>query len=77
MQGGNMISPKPRGSGRQGSSSAGEWEKWPEEGGTASAGQGQDDDDDLQRAIAASLADPDQGVPALAICAPPADCALL
>ena len=70
MQGGNIISLKPRGSGKQGSSSAGEWEQWPEEAGNAS-GQGKEDDD-LQRAIAASLADPDQGVSAFATCMPPA-----
>ena len=60
MQGGNLLNLKRRGSGRAGSSSAGEWEQWPEEAATVSAGHG-NEDDDMQRAIAASLADPDQG----------------
>ena len=56
-----MISLKPRGTGGRGSSSAGEWEQWPDQADTSSPDQG-NEDDDLQRAIAASLADPNQGV---------------
>ena len=53
---------KPRGSGGQGSNgnSTGQWEQWPDEGAAASSGHA-NEDDDLQRAIAASLADPEQG----------------
>lgn len=61
LQGGNLISLKPRGSavGSSSTHAGGEWEQWPDEAG--SSGQG-NEDDELQRAIAASLADPDQGV---------------
>ncbi len=60
-QGGNLISLKPRGSGGGNRGSAeGEWEQWPDEGGASNSGHGAEDND-LQRAIAASLADPDQG----------------
>lgn len=66
--GGKLISLKPRGSGGQGSNgnSAGEWEQWPDEGAAASSGHA-NEDDDLQRAIAASLADPEQGSASAAI----------
>ncbi|DBA91903.1 TPA: hypothetical protein ACH3X2_003809 [Trebouxia sp. C0005] len=58
---GHLISLKPRGSGGGSRGSAGgEWEQWPDEGGASNSGRGAEDDD-LQRAIAASLADPDQG----------------
>ncbi len=62
LQGGNLISLKPRGSAARGSdgNTAGEWEQWPDEGGASSSRHG-NEDDDLQRAIAASLADPEQG----------------
>lgn len=60
-QAGNLISLKPRGSGGASRGSAGgKWEQWPDEGGASNSGHGTEDDD-LQRAIAASLADPDQG----------------
>lgn len=60
-QGGNLISLKPRGSAGAGRGSAGgEWEQWPDEAGASNSGR-DTEDDDLQRAIAASLADPDQG----------------
>lgn len=60
-QEGHLISLKPRGSGGGSRGSAGgEWEQWPDEGGASNSGRGAEDDD-LQRAIAASLADPDQG----------------
>ena len=64
LQGGNLISLKPRGSaiGSSTTHAGGEWEQWPDEAGAGSSGQG-NEDDELQRAIAASLADPDQGVP--------------
>ncbi|KAL3148824.1 hypothetical protein ABBQ32_001704 [Trebouxia sp. C0010 RCD-2024] len=63
--GGNLISLKRRGSGGgvgRGPAAAGDWEQWPEEAaaGSPAGGQG-NEDDDMQRAIAASLADPDQG----------------
>lgn len=62
MQGGNLINLRRRGSGSVGSSAAqGEWEHWPEEGAAGTAGQS-NEDDEMQRAIAASLADPDQGL---------------
>ena len=57
---GNLVSLRPRGAAPQPSSSsspAGDWEQWPDDEGTAN------EDDELQRAIAASLADPAQGVP--------------
>ncbi|DBB15256.1 hypothetical protein WJX82_009066 [Trebouxia sp. C0006] len=58
---GKLISLKPRGSvGGSRGSAGGEWEQWPDEGGASNSGHGAEDDD-LQRAIAASLADPDQG----------------
>ena len=61
MQGGNLINLRHRGSGRAGSSAPqGEWEQWPDEA-AGMAGQS-NEDDDMQRAIAASLADPDQGL---------------
>jgi hypothetical protein len=60
-QAGKLISLKPRGFGGASRGSAGgEWEQWPGEGGASNSGHGAEDDD-LQRAIAASLADPDQG----------------
>lgn len=67
--GGNLISLKRRGSGAVGSSpaAAGEWEQWPEEaagGSTAGEAGHANEDNDMQRAIAASLADPDQGTAA-------------
>lgn len=57
MQMGNLVSLRPRGSAAQASSSrqGGEWEQWPEAEGDTN------EDDELQRAIAASLANPAQG----------------
>lgn len=57
LQAGNLIQLRPQGAASQGSSShgaQGEWEEWPE-------AEGSGRDDELQRAIAASLADPAQG----------------
>ena len=58
LQMGNLVSLRPRGGTAQassGSNPGGEWEQWPEAEGSAN------EDDELQRAIAASLADPTQG----------------
>lgn len=54
---GNLVSLRPRGAAAQASSSsqAGEWEQWPEDEGNTN------EDDELQRAIAASLAHDQQG----------------
>ena len=63
VQSGNLISLKPRGSGGASGTnpSAGDqWEQWPEEAAVSVNGHASEDDD-LQRAIAASLADPAQG----------------
>lgn len=68
MQGGTLINLRRRGSGGAGRSAPqGEWEQWPEEGGAGTAGQS-NEDDDMQRAIAASLADPDQGCDCCCCC---------
>lgn len=58
LQMGNLVSLRPRGGTAQassGSNPGAEWEQWPEAEG------GANEDDELQRAIAASLADPAQG----------------
>ena len=68
MQGGNLINLRRRGSGRADSSGPqGEWEQWPEEAAAGTVGQNKEDDD-MQRAIAASLADPDQGIDCYCCC---------